>query len=443
MKLNASLEFAKRLIFPLSGKKTVARRSVIGAVICIAISVVPLITVLAVSDGMIDGMTDRIIGLSSGSLQARFYRSSSYIQSAQEFLRAVSEIQSVDGVSGAYPEIGIDALAAGSGYRTGVRVRAVEPSIFMENSAFARYFTVCAGSFDDFVSGTKVAVIGEKTAQTLGLKPGSLFRLITTKNRPDGTISPVLSSFRVGAIVSSGYQELDALWVFVPLDTAFSFATTNNATFSVMIETENTFSPELYRTRSLVNERMRKNAVAYTWNELNASQFENFSSTKILLVFVMMLIVLVAAVNISSALIMLVMERRREIAILKSTGASSGGIALSFLLTGCFCGAAGCAAGLPFGIVCALNINRIVPFIEKTVNFVGKLIFIIRGNSARQFIAVKLMDPAYYLTEISVRIRAEEIVFIVVAVLVLSLAVSVIPAVKAGREKPLDILRKD
>lgn len=443
MKLNASFELAKRLIFPLAGKKTAARKSVIGAVVCIAISVVPLVTVLAVSDGMIDGMTDRIIGLSSGSLQARFYRSSPYIQSAQEFVKAADEIRSIDGVVNAYPEIGIDALAAGSGYRTGVRVRAVEPSVFTENSAFARYLTVCHGSFDGFVSGAKNAVVGEKTARTLGLQPGSMLRLITTKSSPDGTVSPVLSSFRVGAVISSGYQELDALWVFVPLDTAFSFVTKNNAFFSVMIETDNTFSPELYRTRSLVNERMRRNAVAYTWSELNASQFENFSSTKILLVFVMMLIVLVAAVNISSALIMLVMERRREIAILKSTGASSGGIALSFLLTGCFCGAAGCAAGLPFGIACALNINRIIPLVEKAVNFVGKLIFVVRGNAARQFMTVKLMDPAYYLTEISVKIQAGEIVFIVLAVLILSLIVSVVPAVKAGREKPLEILRND
>ena len=442
MKLRASFLFAKRLIFPLAGKKSSARKSVLGAIICIAISVVPLVAVLAVSDSMIDGMTDRIIGLSTGALQARLYRSAKFVSSVEALYEVADEIRSVDGVVNVFPEVGIDALAAGSSYRTGVRVRAVEPAVFLENEAFSRYFTICAGSLDGFASGKRCAVVGEKTAESLSLKPGSTFRLITTKSGANGMIVPKMTVFTVSAVVSSGYQELDALWVFVPVDTAFSFASKDNASFAVMIETENPFSKDIYRIRRLVNDRIRGKGVAYIWSELNASQFENFSSTKILLVFVMMLIVLVAAVNISSALVMLVMERRREIAILKSTGASSGGIALSFIITGCFCGAAGCLAGLPCGIACALNINGIVALIEKAVNAIGRLIFILRGNPAEQFLAVKIMDPAYYLTEISVKISCGEICFIVLTVLVLSFIVSVIPAVKAGREKPLDILRK-
>ena len=114
MKLRASFLFAKRLIFPLAGKKSSARKSVLGAIICIAISVVPLVAVLAVSDSMIDGMTDRIIGLSTGALQARLYRSAKFVSSVEALYEVADEIRSVDGVVNVFPEVGIDALAAGS-----------------------------------------------------------------------------------------------------------------------------------------------------------------------------------------------------------------------------------------------------------------------------------------------------------------------------------------
>ena len=92
---------------------------------------------------------------------------------------------------------------------------------------------------------------------------------------------------------------------------------------------------------------------------MNATEFENFSSTRVMLVFIMLLVVLVASVNISSAIVMLVMERRKEIAILKSCGASSSGITFSFLLTGLACGTGGVMAGLPVGLLLSVNANAL------------------------------------------------------------------------------------
>ena len=153
-----------------------------------------------------------------------------------------------------------------------------------------------------------------------------------------------------------------------------------------------------------------------------------------MLVFVMMMIMLVASVNISSAIIMLVMERQKEIAILKSIGGTPRGITLSFLMAGLACGCGGIIFGLPVGIILTLLSNQLISGLEHLINFFTRLF---HGSE------VILMDPAYYLQEIPVEIPFNQIMLIIAGVLILSILVSYLPAKKAGKEKPLDILRKN
>ena len=426
MNLKASLMFTKSLLFPKAEKKSSARKSMFGALLCIGLSIVPLVVVLTVSNGMISGMTERLIALSSSHLEALVARNSLVVKNAERFELFAKEIECIDGVINAYPEICITALAGGKKERSGARIRAVSPDLFIRNKDFTSLFSVTDGSFDSFKAGEKTAIIGQKLSESLDLKAGDTFRIITTKTSGGITV-PKLTSFKVGAVVSSGYQELDALWVFVPLDVAYSSLSLSAADYSVMIETADAFSPLLEKVRDDVQEFSEGYANVYTWNEMNAAEFENFSSTRVMLVFIMILIVLVASVNISSAIIMLVMERRKEIAILKSTGASSKGIALSFLLAGLSCGTGGVLIGLPIGLLLSVNINEIISGIEKFINL---------------FYEIKLMDPAYYLTESPVTIPFCEVFGIVCATLILSLLVSVLPSLKAGKEKPCELMQK-
>jgi len=448
MTVKASLMFAHSLIFPKTEKRSSARRSLFGALICIGLSIVPLIVVLSVSNGMIDGMTERIIGLSSSHIQAYVAASSEEVQSVEQFKNFCKKFSAVDGVKKAYPEIGITALAAGKSVRTGIQIRAMESDIFKKNESFKKLFTVLEGSLEDFYSENlkedksgKMAVVGKKMAETLNLHAGDSFRIITTKTL-NGRISPKMSSFKVAAIVSSGYQELDALWVFIPIENAYSNLSLSNASYTVMIDTENAFSPDLVKIQRSLQQKYSRIANFYRWNQVHANEFENFASTKVMLVFIMMLIVLVASINISSAIIMLVMERRKEIAILKSLGASPAGITLSFLITGMMCGCGGILIGLPIGLLCTVNANKLVVLVEKIVNLFARLIYLLRGIPFTEVTAIKLMDPAYYLQEIPVEIPFAQLLLIVALTILLSLIVSIIPSVKAGREKPLEILRK-
>ena len=426
MKLSYSFTFAKSLIFPKAEKKSVARKSLFGAMLCIGLSIVPLIVVISVTNGMIEGMTERIIGLSSSHIQAYVASNISKVKTAEAFIDYAEEAGSVRGVKNVYPQVEISALAAGKNGRTGIELRAVQKDIFVRNQSFKNLFEVCEGELTDFT-----AVIGKKMAEDMELHPGDIFRIITTRSVGD-KIVPKLTSFKISAIVSSGYQELDQFWVFIPLESAYANLAMDTATYNVMIETEDAFSPDLVRIQNKLSENFGRYANVYRWDQIHTAEFENFSSTKVMLVFVMMLIVLVATVNISSAIVMLVMERQKEIAILKSIGAKPNGITLAFLLASLACGAGGLIFGVPIGVLLTVFSNQIVNGLERLVNLFSAI-----GGGGE----VHLMDPAYYLAEIPVEIPVNQIILIVVAVLFLSVVVSYIPSKKAGKEKPLDILR--
>lgn len=443
MKVRASLKFAKSLIFPKTEKRSSARRSFFGALICIALSIIPLIVVISISTGMINGMTERIIGLSSNHLGAYISTSYKNVQTSQEFIKLADEIKKVEGILNAYPEIQSSSLALNKNIRTGIEIRAVKNDIFSSNLVFRDFFEILDGSFTEFEkSGGKNAIIGKRIAEILDIKVGDSFRIITTR-KIGGRFVPKLTTFNVSAIVSSGYQELDQFWVFIPLETAYSFLSPSNSNFIISCETEDAFSPSLVRIQNNLRSFFGGYANVYRWDQIHSAEFENFSSTKVMLVFVMMLIVLVASINISSAIIMLVMERKKEIAILKSIGASPKGITLSFLITGMTCGLGGVLIGLPIGIILTVFSNQILSGLEHFMNFFVKVFYFIKKMPVSEENFVKLLNPAYYLQFIPITIPFSQILWICFFTIILSLIVSIIPSVKAGKEKPLEILRKN
>ena len=447
MNLSWSFKFAKSLIFPKAEKKSIGRKSLLGAVLCIGLSIVPLVVVTSVTNGMIDGMTERIIGLSSSHIEAYIAPNISRVKSADALIDYAKEAALTQGIVAAYPEVEISALAAGSRGRSGIEIRALEPDIFEKNKSFNKLFEVCEGDIKEFIdisnsenegSGNSwpLAVIGQKLSKDMNLHAGDTFRVITTRSAGENgdRIVPKLSTFKIAAVVSSGYQELDQFWVFIPLKAAYSSLSMESANYQIMLETSDAFSPELVAIQKRLNGFFGRYANVYRWDQIHTAEFENFSSTKVMLVFVMMLIVLVATVNISSAIVMLVMERQKEIAILKSIGARPGEITFAFLLAALSCGLGGLIIGLPVGIILTIFSNQIVHGLERLVNFFATI-----GGGP----TLHLMDPAYYLSEIPVEIPVNQVILIAVTVLMLSLLVSYLPSRKAGREKPLDILRKN
>ncbi len=439
MTFSSSAFLASRIIFPKTSATGSARKSLAGAIVCIALALIPLVVVLTVSEGMIQGITGRLIGLSSFHVQVAQYKSYSDTASNRSDLEDIaSQVRQIPGVTGAWIERQGTVLAAGPAGRSGAVVRAVEPGLFTENQAFSQYLTVHEGSAD--LSGTTTALVGQKIAGNLGLSVGDSLRLISSSTNSRGVTVPKVKTFTVGGIVSSGYQEIDALWVFIPLDTGFDFLSSVAGQIIVGVETEDAYSAGLNTITRQIQMMCPNGFGVYRWQQVNTAQYENFSSTRVMLLFVMFLIVLVASMSISSALVMLVLERRKEIAVLKSMGASPAGITISYVLTGTFAGTAGVALGVPLGLLAAVNVNRILQFFEDLINLLTKFVYIItEGNS---YVPIQLLNPEYYLESIPVIIPFNQLFAVALGTILLSVLVSVIPARNAGKEKPLAVLRK-
>lgn len=441
MKTAASFFYAKRILFPRSkeDKNLLGRKSLKGAMLCIGISLIPLIAVLVISESMINGMINRMIHLATGDLQVSYDQMSKHVSGESDFLKEALELKKIEGVTSAEAEVRSEALASASGIRTGALIRGVNKNIFSDNKYFSSLFDLNEGSFD--LSFSRAALVSYKIAEKLSLKVGDSFTIITV-NSSSGKMTPKASVFKVSGIISSGYQELDKLWIFISLSDSFSALSFSSRQYLINLSTKDAFSPELNNVYQNVKNYLALDSEntffdfssVNSWKELNASQTENFSSTKLMLLLVMLLIVLVASINISSALVMIVMERSREIAILKSTGTSHSVIAMAFIITGLACGAGGVIIGLPLGLLASVNINKIIKVIEHTVNFFTGL------TSSSDF---HMLDPSYYIQKIEIEIPYAQLFFIVFFTLILSLLVSLLPAVKASKEKAMDTLRKN
>lgn len=447
MKMRVSFTLALRFLGIGSGKSVSnARRSLYGAILGIGISLVPLVTVLVVADGMIEGISSRFIELSSAHIRVTDYTGLSGINGDRDTLVSLAEDIVANDLTGrvlsAQPERQGLSLAIGSRGRSGATVRSVLPSYFSPGSGPASLFSVSEGTLSlDTPDG---ALVGKKLAEDIGLHSGDTFRILTMKQNADGKTIPRFSTFRVSGIISSGYQELDALWVYIPLEKGFTALAGSSASTFINVRTDNP-REGLEAVKYSLMRTLPDGMSVYTWKQLNRSQFQAFNTTRTLLLFIMLLIVFIALVNVSSALVMLVMERRQEIAILKSTGASPEGITFAFIISGFLAGLGGVLVGLPAGICCAVHINGIFAFIEKILNGGSHLAAIVAGIAQNSDIIaneIHLLDPAFYLETIPVHLYPGELFLIASGTLCVSILVSVIPAIRAGREKPLDTIRK-
>lgn len=441
MKIQAVFLFARKILFSNKTQVSHAQKNLFAAFLGLALSFIPLIVVLVIANGMIEGISNRIIGLSSYHIQVRQSVSSYEANNASSLDALFSLKQSVEnraGVSSAHVEVQGIALGTGKTQRTGITVRCVEDALFTENPSFASFLTCEKGKL--VFSSDRSVFVGTKLAKDLGLDVGDSFYIISAKNTSSGIVQPNLNIFKVAAIVSSGYQELDALWVYVPLSNASRIFTGQMSQALLGIEVEKPFSPDLYRINAEIEEDLNFSQTSFLWNELNVDQFENFTSTKQLLIFVMAIIVLVASVNIASALTSLISERRREIALLQSMGVSNTTIGLSFLCIGlCLCGM-GILAGLPLGLVIALHVNEIIVFFERMLNFFPAIWYTIREGGP--IVEKHLLDPEFYLETIPIVIPYWDLFLIVALSLALSLIVSILPSLRSAKEKPLTVLRK-
>jgi lipoprotein-releasing system permease protein len=420
LKRNVSFFIALRYLW---GRAHEGGRYLRGAAAGIAISLVPIIVTLIVADGMIRGIIDRYIELGTGHLQVF------ELINSEDKESTIEKIKEVDRVKGVWTEQKGTGILAGRNGRTGVTVRAIESS-FWEDPSGARYLKIIDG--EQKPRTDRDVMLGETLASDIGVKVGDTVRLMTIRTGENERLLPRSASFTVSGILSCGYNEIDALWCIVSSEGGSRVLSPDQSSENFIVKIDDPYKNADNVMRELYF-KLGNGYSVYTWKNLLRSQYSSYESTRQLLLFIMALIVIVAAVNVSSATSMLVLERQRDIAVLKFSGANIRGVTEVFLMGSFLTGLFGGILGIALGLLIGININFLIRSLEKALSFFSGLF---NGGE------IKILDPDFYLETIPIIIDFGAVFLIGLFAIFCSVLSSWIPAYRAGKLKPMELLRK-
>jgi lipoprotein-releasing system permease protein len=372
---------------------------------------------------MIRGIVDRYLELGTGHLQVF-----SFIDS--EGLEGIAgEIAELEGVKGAWIEQRGMGVLVGKKGKTGASIRAIEPS-FWEDPGSRNFLSIISGSAKPETD--RGMLLGQSLAASIGAETGDTVRLMTIHSGYNGGHVPRVTPFTVSGIVSSGYNELDALWCIITREGGGRVLSPEFTSTSLLVKIDEPYAKADSMSWSLYS-KLGSGYSVYTWKELMRSQFSSYESTRQMLLLIMALIVIVAAVNVSSATSMLALERQRDIAVLKVTGADAKGIARVFLWGSFLTGLFGAIIGIALGLLLGAHINFIIHSLEKLLSFFSNL-----WNGSE----VKILDPGFYLEDIPILIDWFAVLLIGCFTVLCSVIAALIPAHRAGKLKPMELFAK-
>jgi len=406
-----------------------ASKLLLSSSLAMALGLVPLVVVLSIADGMIEGISSRTIETALYHVQIFSVVGSEGGPDAEVLNRAELQesLKGIPGFRSLWPEQQGFVLAYSSGgTRLGLTLRGIDPRWPQEDPGAEKYLKSLSGRLT--MEGPHDVWIGREAAVKLGLKVGDELKLLTTRSQGTLTV-PRVTSVRISAVVSVGYQELDRLWLFAPLElTQTLLDSREDPVFwgvkgDFPLEQTSLFLKEIRRALGLSWQ-------AHSWQTTGRSQFLNYQATRALLAVVMALVLLVAAVNVSTAMVTAVGERRRETAILKALGASDRLIQGQFLTLGFGAGLLGTTVGLSTGMLLALGVNGLVGLVDSLIS-----LFTPGGT-------YHLLDSAYYLESIPVKFDPLALGAAALGSVVLAILASWWPARRASRERPLEMLRR-
>lgn len=423
-------------IFSFGRKGEKLTRPLLGSILGITLSLIPLIVVLQISDGMIQGITGRTLETSTYHLQTYPYSK----LTIDEMREQADKIKNLDIVRNSTVERKGFGLAYSPEGKSGVTIRAVESDFYSSDTGVQKYLDIEKGNFD-LLSEDSI-LVGRDIARKMELNPGDELKILTGKFFSNGKFLPKVSTFTVKGIFSTGYDELDRMWVFIPLLSGEKILAEQSSSTIIGIKTYQPYDT-LIEDMLSVRESLPQRWGLYTWERLSSAQQKNYQTTRALLILIMALIVCVAIFNISSSLVMLVIEKSEEVAVLKCVGASPSDIVFSYILTGLFTGISGGVAGLGAGLLISVNINGIISGIETVLNGVISFFQLILSPfmefSGDSF---QLLNTSYYLETIPVTVNPVDLIVIFTVTIFLSAVSSTIPALRAGKIKPLEVLKK-
>jgi lipoprotein-releasing system permease protein len=404
---------AKRYLLPIKGEGfifVVAAFSV-GAV---ALGVAALIIVMSVMNGFRAELFDKIVGLNGHAIVQ------GYEGRLPDWQRIADSARKLPGVTSATPMIAQPLMASANGRVEGVVVRGMRIEDIRGNSVMAE--NIKSGSLADITSGSGRVAIGSRLAETLGAYPGMQISLISPEGRSTvvGTV-PRIVSYTVAAVFEVGVYDYDKQFIVMPIRDAQDLLLMGDEVGMIEVQTDD--PDNVRQILAPLQPQLQGKGVLVDWQQMNSALFEALDLERTVMFIVVSIIVLVASFNIASSLIMLVKTKTRDIAILRTMGASRGAILRIFMTIGLAIGLVGILIGLILG---ALGLF----FRQGVVNLVQTL------SGANPW------DPSVrILTELPAKTDPLEVAAILIVTLLLTFPATFFPARRAASTDPVQVLR--
>jgi lipoprotein-releasing system permease protein len=380
----------------------------------IALGVAALIVVLSVMNGFQQELRTRILAVASHIEIRGFNGSLPDWRAVARSARANREVQAE-----APYVLGQVMLSAGGANR-GAVIRGVDPALESAVADFGAHMS--AGSLSDLKPGEFGIVLGSELAHALGTRIGDSVVVIT----PQGTVTPAgtlprVKSFRVVGVFEVGMFEFDSGLALIDLEDAQKLYRLGDAVTGVRLKLDDLFAaPRVARQLATT---LPVDAEVRDWTLNHANFFRAVAIEKRMMFLILTLIVAVAAFNIVSAQVMVVTDKQADIAILRTQGASPASILAIFIIQGALVGTLGTLLGVVGGLALALNIETVVPFVER-------------------LLGVQFLDKTvYYISELPSQVQQGDVVLVAAIAFGLTLLATLYPSWRASKINPAEALR--
>ena len=395
----------------------------------VGLGVMALIVVIAVMSGFSKDLRDKILGTNSHVVVSNMNRAM-----VENYDGILKKVRSVEGVMAAAPFIMNQVMLINGDRVSGIVVRGIDPE--KEETVSDLGKNMVSGTVSDLKTKSSFSgeikgrekknragiILGKELLRRLGVRVGDIVSMVSPVSRvtPVGLI-PRMKLFKVVGIFESGMYEYDANLSFILLKSAQKFFSMKNGVSGIEVRVADI--EQAGNIASVIQNKLGFPYLVRDWMRMNKNLFSALKLEKIVMFIILILIIFVAAFNIVSTLFMLVMEKTREIAILKSMGASCSSIIKIYSYQGLVIGLVGTFLGCAAGFVIVPNLNEIVSFIESIFGIVA------------------FPSDVYYLDRIPSKIQYMDSFLIVIFSVVICLVASLYPAWRASKLDLVDGLR--
>lgn len=401
---------AKRYMMPGRGETFIALVAGISLA-AVMLGVAALIIVMSVMNGFRAELFDKIVGLNGHAIVQ------SYGGPIENWEQVLQEVRQTPGVVSASPLIEAPTFLTFNGRSAGIQVRGNTMADIGRLSS-----KVVSGNLSSITPGSNRVAIGARLSENLGARVGDTITVFNPQGRstPFGTV-PRQVSYDVAAIFEVGVFDYDETFVVMPIQDAQTLMLKGDTIELIEVKTND--PDNVGAILAPIQNKLRGKVIISDWKTINASLFEALAVERVAMFVVLSIIVLVAVFNILSSLIMLVRAKTRDIAILRTMGATRRSLMKIFVTTGFVVGALGTLAGLALGFIFLFFRQSVVQGIQFVTG-------------------IELWDPSIrFLSELPSRTDPMEVLAISIMALVLSFLATLYPALKAASTDPVQVLR--